>query len=102
MYVQPLPSPAKRPDQPSGNDMLIHESETTAPCLCAYQNQTQTVQVIRIPDLPGQHFERVIFPGQRLMFYAPAPARLMVYTGSQAGALLADSLTCDRIQVSAS
>lgn len=70
------------------------------PCLCSYQNQTANVQVIRISDVPQLHFERVVFPGQRLMFYAPAKARLKVYTGSQAGSLLADTITCDRIQVS--
>lgn len=77
-------------------------SEPTSEGLCCYQNRTGSIQVIRITDLPEQHFERVVFPGQRLMFHAPDWARLEVYAGSPAGALLADTLTCDRMRVSSS
>ncbi|PSN19301.1 hypothetical protein C7271_07995 [filamentous cyanobacterium CCP5] len=100
MQAQSLPSATQQTRQPAHGDRLIHESETLTPCLCAYQNRTGTIQVIRIPDLPGHHFERVVFPGQRLMFHAPAEARIEVHSANQAGALLADTFTCDRIKVS--
>ena len=67
--------------------------------LCCYRNQTPHIQVIRIADLPDRQFERVIFPGQRLMFYAPEQARLQVYASNPVGSLLADTITCDRLRV---
>lgn len=107
MQVKPLKPNAQRSNLSNSSPMVFSESEPTddveathSSCLCSYQNQTSTIQVIRIADLPERQFERVVFPGQRLMFYAPGQARLKVYTSSQAGALLADSLVCDRIRVS--
>jgi len=41
---------------------------TAQPVLCCYQNHSSQIQVIRIADMPDQYFERVVFPGQRLMF----------------------------------
>lgn len=68
--------------------------------LCCYQNPKASIQVIRSTsfDIPKWHLERVIFPGQRLMFYAPPQAKLKVYNGSLAESLLSDTIPCDRLQ----
>ncbi|ASC69649.1 Cobalamin biosynthesis protein GTP-binding protein [Halomicronema hongdechloris C2206] len=79
----------------------LHAAPTTADqqVLCCYQNHSSKIQVIRIADIPDQYFERVVFPGQRLMFEAIPEARLEVHTGSPVGAILADTIPCDRIRV---
>jgi hypothetical protein len=68
--------------------------------LCCYQNPKSSIQVIRSTsfEIPKWHLERVIFPGQRLMFYAPPQAKLEVYNGSLAETLLSDKIPCDRLQ----
>ena len=38
--------------------------------LCCYVNVTSNIQVARITNIPNWYFERVVFPGQRLMFEA--------------------------------
>ncbi len=38
--------------------------------LCSYKNQTPTVQIIRITNIPNWYFERVVFPGELLLFEA--------------------------------
>lgn len=97
MLDQTMTAIAEYPEEPLPNRSQDEASE--AEQLCCYCNQTPKVQIIRITNLPDRDFERVVFPGQRLMFHAPDYARLEVYTGKPAGALLADTLTCDRIRV---
>ncbi len=41
------------------------------------------MQIARIANSPDWYFERVIFPGQRLMFNAPPEATLEIHTTSQ-------------------
>lgn len=67
--------------------------------LCCYVNGSSKIQVIRGWLPSGWHLERVVFPGQRLMFEAPQQARLEIYTGSPVGAMLADTIGCDCLQV---
>lgn len=67
--------------------------------LCYYTNRTPDIQVIRIADLPGHHFERVVFPGQQLIFEAVPDAKVEIITGSVIGAMVTDRIHCDRLQV---
>jgi hypothetical protein len=70
--------------------------------LCCYENHKSIMQVIRSTssEIPSWHLERVVFPGQRLMFYAPLTAKLQIYNANMAGNLLSDTVPCDRLQVS--
>jgi len=68
--------------------------------LCSYINATHQIQVARISNIPNWYFERVLFPGQRLMFEAPQDAQLEIHTGNIASAILSDTIPCDRLQVS--
>jgi hypothetical protein len=52
---------------------------------------------LRIADVPDWYFERVIFPGQRLLFEAPAKAFLEIYTSSMASAILAERIRCETL-----
>ena len=46
--------------------------------LYLYINDTKKLQIIRINNIESLHFERVIFPGQRLLFEAVQEAKLEV------------------------
>lgn len=74
-------------------------SRNSTQALCCYVNFTTQVQVARIADVPGWHFERVVFPGQRLLFEAPCEAQLEIHTGAMASAILSDTISCQSLQV---
>ena len=67
--------------------------------LCYYANVTHLVQVVRIGNIPNWYMERVIFPGQRLMFEAPAEAVLEIHTGVVPSAILSDQIPCYVLRV---
>lgn len=75
---------------PSGNSDRI---------LCCYVNATSHIQIARISNIPNWYFERVVFPGQRLLFEAVPGALLEIHTGKMASAILSDTIPCDRIRV---
>ena len=68
--------------------------------LCCYVNATSKIQIVRIPNICNWYFERVVFPGQRLVFEAPPEADLEIHTGMMATAILSDKISCDRLRVS--
>jgi hypothetical protein len=65
--------------------------------LCCYVNATSQIQVVRITNVLNWYFERVVFPGQRLVFEALSDALLEVHTGMMASAILSDTIPCDRL-----
>lgn len=65
--------------------------------LCCYVNATSQIQVARITNIPNWYFERVVFPGQRLIFEALPDAQLEIHTGMMASAILSDKISCDRL-----
>ncbi|MDX2232163.1 MAG: DUF1830 domain-containing protein [Leptolyngbyaceae cyanobacterium bins.349] len=67
--------------------------------VCCYVNATNRIQVARITNIPNWYFERVVFPGQRLVFEAVLEALLEIHCGMMASAILADTIPCDRLQV---
>lgn len=67
--------------------------------LCCYVNATCHVQIARITNLPNWYFERVMFPGQRLLFEAPSEAQLEIHTGLMATAILSDRIPCQALSI---
>ena len=67
--------------------------------LCCYENKTRKIQIGRISNIPAWFFERVIFPGQRLIFEAPLEAELEIHTGEIISAILSEKISCDRLQI---
>lgn len=67
--------------------------------LCCYVNSTSQIQVARITNIPNWYFERVVFPGQRLVFEAVASAMLEIHSGMMASAILSDTIPCSRLCV---
>ncbi len=58
--------------------------------LCSYKNRTPTVQIIRITNIPNWYFERVVFPGELLLFEALPEAVLEIYISEEARPILGD------------
>jgi Domain of unknown function (DUF1830) len=75
-------------------------SEQSGKFLCCYVNATSKMQVARISNIPNWYFERVVFPGQRLVFEAPKEAQMEIHTGMMASAILSDTIPCDRLSIS--
>jgi hypothetical protein len=67
--------------------------------LCYYINATSQLQIAKITDIPGCYFERVVFPGQRLLFEALPTATLEIFSGSMASSLLIDKISCQKLEV---
>ncbi|MBR8834149.1 MAG: DUF1830 domain-containing protein [Stigonema ocellatum SAG 48.90 = DSM 106950] len=72
------------------------------PILCHYCNVTSQIQIARISNIPNWYFERVVFPGQHLLFEAVPKAQLEIHTGMMATAIVSDTILCQRLQVEGS
>lgn len=68
--------------------------------LCSYKNETSTVQIIRITNISYWYFERVVFPGELLLFEAFPEAVLEIYSSDDITTILRDRFLCDRLKVS--
>ncbi|MBW4699188.1 MAG: DUF1830 domain-containing protein [Aphanocapsa lilacina HA4352-LM1] len=66
---------------------------------CSYANRTGGLQIVRVTNVPGWYFERVVFPAQTILFCALPEAQLEVYTGSHATCLLADTIPCTQLEI---
>ncbi|KAM3105021.1 DUF1830 domain-containing protein [Phormidesmis sp. 146-33] len=74
-------------------------SDTATKLLCCYVNATSQMQIARITNIPNWYFERVVFPGQRLLFEAVSDAQLEIHTGMMASAILSDTIACSTLCV---
>lgn len=73
--------------------------EQSGNILCCYVNATSKIQIARICNIANWYFERVVFPGQRLVFEAPLQAQMEIHTGMMASAILSDTIACDRLAI---
>ncbi|MEA5513872.1 DUF1830 domain-containing protein [Nodularia sp. UHCC 0506] len=73
--------------------------EQSGNLLCCYVNATSKIQIARICNIANWYFERVVFPGQRLVFEAPLAAQMEIHTGMMASAILSDTIACDRLAI---
>ena len=67
--------------------------------LCCYVNATSQIQIARITNVPNWYFERVVFPGQRLVFEAHSHAVLEIHCGMMASAILSDTIPCTKLNL---
>lgn len=70
------------------------------PILCAYQNRTKSLQIIKIENIVNFYWEKVVFPYQTILFNTVKQARLKIYSSKNAAAVLTDTISCSRLQVS--
>ncbi|AFY76306.1 protein of unknown function (DUF1830) [Pleurocapsa sp. PCC 7327] len=67
--------------------------------LCFYINATSRIQVIRITNIPNFHWEKVILPGQKLLFETVADAQLEIHTSQNGANVIADVIPCQQLRV---
>lgn len=70
-------------------------ADSSLQILCSYINVTSRIQVLRITNVPKLQFEKVIFPGQRLLFEAVPEAKLEIKLSE----LTSKSIPCKHLQV---
>ncbi len=63
-------------------------SEATSLTLCYYINNTTETQIIRVISESVCHFERIVFPQERVLFEALAESFLDIYSPFPDGARL--------------
>ncbi|MGD1855906.1 MAG: DUF1830 domain-containing protein [Leptolyngbyaceae cyanobacterium] len=73
--------------------------DETDAALCCYVNTANKIQVVRVTNIQNWYFERVVFPGQRLMFEASIRGQLEVHSGSMASSILEDTIPCARLMI---
>lgn len=76
-------------------------SEATSFTLCYYINNTTETQIIRVLSESLCHFERIVFPQERVLFEALAESFLDIYSPSLDGERLT-RLKCKLLQVNES
>ncbi|MDJ0795284.1 MAG: DUF1830 domain-containing protein [Calothrix sp. MO_167.B12] len=67
--------------------------------LCIYSNHSNQILIARISNIPGWYFERVVFPGEQLLFEALPEADLEIHIGKKNDMTLAEKLPCSQLQV---
>lgn len=67
--------------------------------LCCYVNRSSKIQVARITNIENWYFERVVFPGQRLMFESVVSGQLEIHSGAMASSILEDTISCNRLVI---
>jgi hypothetical protein len=77
----------------------IHPQHEDHAVLCCYINATHRIQVARITNVPNWYFERVVFPGQHLLFETIPEALLEIHTGMMATSILSDRIPCSELSV---
>lgn len=68
--------------------------------LCFYINPTSQVQIVRITNISIYYWERVIFPGQQLIFTAVMSAILEIHTSENATTIVErDWIPCHNLYI---
>lgn len=70
--------------------------------LCSYKNQTPFLQIVRITNITGWYFEKVVFSQQHIFFDGKYKAILEVYSSEFCTSLLVEKIACERLKVDAS
>jgi hypothetical protein len=74
-------------------------TQTSKLVLCCYVNDTNRVQIARIRNIPHWFFERVVFPGQRIIFEAPLEGKLEIHTNEIVGSILSETIHCRELNL---
>ena len=76
-------------------------SDSNDNIICCYVNATSQIQIARVTNVANWYFERVVFPGQRLVFEANPEGILEIHSGMMASAILSDTIPCLRLALQA-
>jgi len=64
-----------------------------------YTNVTNEMQIVRLRNALSGSFERIVFPGERLLFLGVPEAELEIYIGQMGKETLSRRITCNILQV---
>ena len=67
--------------------------------LCCYINHTSRIKIARIKNISNWYFERVVFPGEKLLFEALPEARLEIFVTNFSTVALVEITLCARLAV---
>lgn len=73
--------------------------QATCEILCTYKNVTSKIQVVRIVNISDWYFEKIVFPGEQILFETLPEAELEIYSGTEWGAKLTEKIDCSRLKV---
>ncbi|MEW5861814.1 MAG: DUF1830 domain-containing protein [Cyanobacteriota bacterium] len=74
-------------------------SESSELILCFYTNCTSKIQIVKVNSIQNFNFERIVFPGQRLLFKALPDAQLEIYTNQKENLTLVEAISCAHLRV---
>ena len=80
-------------------DPVVYNSHQVKSIMCAYQNRSSSLQIIKIENLKNFSWEKVVFPWQTILFYTVKQAELKIYSNDNATAILTDTIACLKLQV---
>ena len=81
---------------------FVYNSDRMKSIICAYQNRTSSLQIIKIENVKNFSWEKVVFPKQTILFNTVKQAKLTIYSNGNPTAILTDTITCLKLQVSSS
>lgn len=67
--------------------------------LCCYINEARKIKIARINNISNWYFERVVFPGEKLLFEALPEAHLEIYVTNFSTVALVEITACARLAV---
>ena len=79
---------------------FVYNSDRMKSIICAYQNRTSSLQIIKIENVKNFYWEKVVFPWQTILFNTVKQAELTIYSNDNATAILTDTIACLKLQVS--
>jgi len=65
---------------------------------CHYVNKTTKLQVVRISNIPGYFFERVVFASQQLLIDVDSEAVLEISSHELASSIVSDCIPCCQLR----
>ena len=71
---------------------------STQDLLCCYGNTTGQIQSLRLLDNTIYHLEKIVFPGQNILFEASSHSELEITAFSE-GALHIERVPCQNLRV---
>ncbi len=82
--------------EPSNASLAVKQAATH---LFYYQNVTSQIQIVRVDRAIPRRVEKVVFPGERMLFYSISEASLNIHTNTTAGLTLVSHVLCSQLQV---
>ena len=73
----------------------------TSASLCRYVNPTDCIQAIRVVDNPESQLEKILSPGEHILFEAPLEASLEI-SSLTAGTVQSECISCQLLKVQSS